>query len=397
MTKRLNPEHFSAEDRKHMARALELAARARGLVSPNPMVGAVFVRDGKVIGEGYHTKAGQPHAEIEALRNAGGDVAGATLYVTLEPCNHQGRTGPCAQALIENRVERVVVTHADPNPQMAGHSFKLLRQAGIRVDDGLMEQEARYLNEAFLTFHELRRPFVIVKWAMTMDGRIAAMSGQSRWISNELSRNYVHELRSNVDAVMVGIGTILQDNPMLNVRLDHYQKRQPKRIIVDGNLRIPAKAKVLTATAPGDCIIATTDFAPAHKVTRLRDDGHHVIVMRGRRGLLDLRQLITNMMDYEIQSILCEGGAAMHGSLLGARLVDKVISFMAPKIVGGDGDKAPVMGWGVQTMQESVTLQNNTIKHFGSDVCVEGYVPDAYREPGALGPAKPTKTRRRKS
>lgn len=374
-----------------MARALELAARGRGLVSPNPMVGAVYVRNGKIIGEGYHTRAGHPHAEIEALKNASGDIAGATLYVTLEPCNHEGKTPPCTSALIENKVARVVVAHIDPNPIMGGSSFKKLREAGLQVDDGLMEKEARRLNQAFLTFHELGRPFMIQKWAMTMDGRIAAMSGESRWISNELSRNYVHEIRSDVDAVLVGIGTILQDNPMLNVRLDHYEKRQPKRIIVDGNLRIPARAKVLTATAPGDCIIATSDFAAEHKVARLRDAGHHVLILRGRRGLIDLKQLITRLMDFEIQSILCEGGATMHGSLLGARLVDKVIAFMAPKIVGGENNKNPTTGWGVQTMDEAITLEDITIRQFGTDVCLEGYVPDHIRLHGSHAPANPRK------
>jgi len=371
---------FSQDDRRFMERALELAAKGRGLVSPNPMVGAVVVRGGKVLGEGYHTRLGEPHAEVEAVRAAGGDIAGATLYVTLEPCNHVGRTPPCTPMLIEQKVARVVVAHADPNPQMAGSSFKMLRRAGIQVDSGLLEKEARRLNESFLCFHEKGRPFMIVKWAMTMDGRIAAMTGQSRWISNELSRNYVHEIRSNVDAVMVGIGTILQDNPMLNVRLDHYHKRQPKRVIVDGNLRIPALAKVLTATAPGDCIIATSDFAPPHKVQRLRDSGHHVEVMRGRRGLIDLRQLITRLMDYDIQSVLCEGGSNMHGSLIGARLVDKVIAFVAPKIVGGDEDKSPIMGWGVQSMQQAPTLEDISIHHFRDDVCIEGYVPNDFQQ-----------------
>lgn len=350
------------------------------MVSPNPLVGAVFVRDGKILGEGFHSQAGKAHAEIEALKAAGGDVKGATLYVTLEPCNHQGRTPPCSPVLLEHGVARVVVPHADPNPLVAGHSFKRLRQAGIKVEDGLMEKEARRLNEAFLSFHELNRPFMVVKWAMTMDGRIAAMTGQSRWISNEVSRNYVHELRSNVDAVMVGIGTILQDNPMLNVRINHYAKRQPKRIIVDGNLRIPAKAKVLTASPPGDCIIATSDFAPEHKVQRLRDEGHHVLVMRGRRGLIDLRQLISGLTDFQIQSVLCEGGSTINASLLGARLVDKVIAFVAPKIVGGDGDKSPIMGWGMPTMGKALNLTDTRIKTFNDDVCVEGYVTDDFRD-----------------
>lgn len=388
MSMKSHSVEFSEDDYRHMARALDLASQGRGMVSPNPMVGAVFVREGKVIGEGYHRRIGEAHAELDAARAAGGDIEGATLYVNLEPCNHQGRTPPCAPMLIEKKVRRVVVCHADPNPQMAGTSFKILRKAGIQVDDGLMEEEARRLNENFLSFHEMLRPFMILKWAMTLDGRMAAVTGQSRWISNELSRNYVHEIRSNVDAVMVGIGTILQDNPMLNVRLDHYEKRQPKRIIVDGNLRIPVRAKVLTATTPGDCIIATSDFAPDHKVQRLRDDGHHVLVMKGRRGLIDLRQLISDLMQFDIQSVLCEGGSNMHGSLLSARIADKVIAFVAPKIVGGADDKSPIMNWGVPTMHEALSLSNTTIRHFGDDVCIEGYLPDDFPEGGVNRPTR---------
>lgn len=386
MVKSQTTTDFTDDDRRYMQRTLELAAGGRGMVSPNPLVGAVFVRDGKVIGEGYHTQLGKDHAETEAIRAAGGDVKGATLYVNLEPCSHTGKTPPCAETLAKNGVARVVIPHLDPNPKVSGAGIRMLKKAGITVDTGLMEKEARRLNEAFLTFHELNRPFMILKWAMTMDGRIAAMSGQSRWISNEHSREYVHQLRSDVDAVMVGIGTILQDNPMLNVRIDHYDKRQPKRIIVDGNLRIPVKAKVLTASAPEDSIIATSDFAPPHKVQRLRDEGHHVLLMRGRRGLIDLVQLISKLSEFNIQSVLCEGGSTMNASLLGARMVDKIIAFMAPKIVGGDGDRSPITGWGLPSMEQSISLQEISVQSFNEDVCMEGYVPDEFRETRPLAP-----------
>ncbi len=395
MGKNVSDNRFSEADRRFMKRALELAEKGRGMVSPNPLVGAVYVKDGKIIGEGYHTKVGNPHAEADALAAAKGKVQGATLYVTLEPCNHQGRTPPCAPLLVEHGVARVVVPHADPNPTVAGQGFRRLRRAGIKVDVGLMDKEARRVNEAFLTFHTLKRPFMILKWAMTMDGRIAAMTGQSRWISNELSRDYVHELRSNVDAVMVGIGTILQDNPMLNVRIQNYEKRQPRRVIVDGNLRIPSKAKVLTATTPGDCIIATSDFAPLHKVKKLRDAGHHVLVMRGRRGLIDLQQLISSLTEFEIQSVLCEGGSTMHGSLLEARLADKIVSFIAPKVVGGEDGKTPIMGWGMPSMNKAIALEDVTLRHFDTDVCIEGYVPSDFREGMHGRHVKSTRVRRK--
>lgn len=401
MTDKLTAEQFTDNDHRYMKRALDLAALGHGMVSPNPVVGAVFVRDGKVIGEGFHKKLGGPHAEIEALA-AAKDVKGATLYVTLEPCSHKGRTPPCTQALVSSGVARVIIPHLDPNPQVAGRGVKALRKAGIQVDIGLMDQEACRVNAPFLTFHKLHRPFMILKWAMTIDGRIAAMTGESRWISNSQSREYVHEIRSNVDAVMVGIGTILQDNPMLNVRMKNYEKRQPRRIIVDGNLRIPVRANVLTATAPEDSIIATSDFAPPHKVQRLRDAGHHVVVMRGRRGLLDMKQLIENLKDFEIQSVLCEGGSTMHGSIVKSGMVDRVISFVAPKIIGGDEGKSPIMGWGLPNMTEALQLEDVDIRQFGTDVCIDGFVGNplfdsSAPKPDPVAPVPPKPKRTRKS
>jgi diaminohydroxyphosphoribosylaminopyrimidine deaminase/5-amino-6-(5-phosphoribosylamino)uracil reductase len=371
---------FTEADHRYMRRALELAHEGIGMTSPNPMVGAVVVKNGKVIGEGYHRQVGLPHAEVEALaRLKDTDTAGATLYVTLEPCAHHGRTPPCTDLIIARKIARVVVTHSDPNVLVAGKGFRSLRKAGIVVDTGLMEAEARQLNESFITYHTLHRPFMIAKWAMTLDGRIAAESGQSKWITNEQSRTYVHEVRSVVDAVMVGIGTVLQDNPMLNVRLTNYNRRQPKRIIVDGHLRIPVRAKCLEHGHLGECIIATTEAAPAEKITRMEDAGHIILRLRGRRGIIDMRELIQGLAKYEIQSVLCEGGSSMHGSLLRAKLVDKVIAFVAPKIIGGDNAKRPVTGWELPAMSKALALENVVLRHFDSDICMEGYVPEQFR------------------
>lgn len=365
---------FSEADLTYMRRALQLAERARGHTSPNPMVGAVFVKDGKVIGEGFHKQAGKPHAEIEAIRSAKADLAGSTLYVTLEPCSHTGKTPPCVNTLIEHKIARVVIPVSDPDRRVAGRGIAMLQQAGVQVDIGLCEAEALRQNEFFINYHARLRPFLICKWAMTLDGRIATESGHSRWISNEESRRYVHQIRAQVDAVMVGIGTVLLDNPMLNVRLENEEIHQPKKIVIDGSLRIPLKAKCLEHPTPGSVIIATTQNASSDKIKQLRALGHTVLVLMGRRALIDMKELIRELYLLEIQSILCEGGSSLFGSLLQAHLVDKVIAFIAPKIVGGETAKPPVTGWGVDLMHKALRLEDLTFRNFGEDVCVEGYM-----------------------
>jgi diaminohydroxyphosphoribosylaminopyrimidine deaminase/5-amino-6-(5-phosphoribosylamino)uracil reductase len=364
---------FSNSDAAFMRYALELAARGRGRTAPNPMVGAVIVKNGQVIGEGWHQAAGLPHAEVEALNSAQGDVEGATLYVTLEPCCHHGKTPPCTDAIIASKIGRAVVAVSDPNPLVAGKGIEALRAAGIQVDVGLCETEARRLNEFFFTFHEKKRPFVICKWAMTLDGKIATESGHSRWITNELSRAYVHELRALVDAVMIGAGTVIMDNPLLTVRLEGYAGRQPYRIIADGNLRIPLRAKCLTNAKPGEVIILTSSEAPRDRVKQFRDAGHQVLVFQGK-ALLDFREVMAELARKGIQSILCEGGSSLTGALFEAQVVDKVIAFVAPKIVGGKNAKAPIASWGVGHMDAAIELHDVTIRRFGGDVCTEGYV-----------------------
>jgi diaminohydroxyphosphoribosylaminopyrimidine deaminase/5-amino-6-(5-phosphoribosylamino)uracil reductase len=367
---------FSNADASFMRLALELAGRGRGQTSPNPMVGAVIVKDQRIIGQGWHRAAGLPHAEIEAITGATEDVAGATMYVTLEPCCHQGRTPPCTDALIANKLARVVVAVQDPNPMVAGKGIEALRAAGIQVDVGLCEREARRLNEVFFTYHEKHRPFVTCKWAMTLDGKIATESGHSRWITNELSRAYAHELRAQVDAVMVGVGTVLMDNPLLTVRLEGYAGRQPRRIIVDGNLRIPVRAKCLTSASQGGVLICTSSVAPRDKIAQLREQGHEVTVFPGK-ALLDFKVVMEELARRGIQSILCEGGSSLTGALFEAQIVDKVIAFLAPKIVGGKNAKSPIGSWGVVHMDAAIELHDVVIRRFGADVCLEGYIAPA--------------------
>lgn len=366
-------------DLTYMRQALELAKRATGMTSPNPVVGAVLVKKGHVIGEGYHRGSGLKHAEIEALEGASESTTGATLYVTLEPCSHQGKTPPCTDAIVAAKIARVVAATTDPNPRVSGEGFRLLQAAGIKVDIGACAHEARHLNDPFFTFMEAKRPFIISKWAMTLDGKIATEIGHSRWISNDKSRFFAHEIRAQVDAVMVGIGTVLADNPILNVRLPNYQGRQPKRIVIDGHLRIPARAKCLQDSAPEQCILATTEAAPKERVMQFRAEGHRVVVLKGRRGIIDLKSLIKELYRLQVQSVVCEGGSGLHGALLEAQLVDKVVAFVSPKIIGGTSSKSPVTGWGIHYMHQAVTLEEVKFRTFDDDMCMEGYVSPEFR------------------
>jgi diaminohydroxyphosphoribosylaminopyrimidine deaminase/5-amino-6-(5-phosphoribosylamino)uracil reductase len=367
---------FSAEDEKWMRLALDLAAKALGQTRPNPAVGAVLVKNGKVVAQGYHRAAGQTHAEVVALRRAGAAARGATLYVNLEPCCHVGRTPPCADAIIRAGVRHVVASLTDPNPLVAGRGIERLRAAGVKVDVGLLAHRATLLNEPFLTFHRLGRPLFVAKWAMTLDGRMSTTTGDSRWISNKMSRRYVHELRARYDAVMVGIGTVRADNPRLNVRLPGWRKViQPTRIIVDGRGRTPLNANCLDPTNAGPTIIATTDAAPKKWMGQLRQKGVTVVVVDGSKGVLDLAKLAKELHGLGIQSVLVEGGRKILRSLFAASLVDRVVAFIAPKIVGGEGHV--LSGWRVREMKDALALHDIMIRHFGTDVCVEGHVARA--------------------
>ena len=367
---------ISTKDRQYMRLALELAEKGRGRTSPNPMVGAVIVRDDEIIGQGYHRRAGEPHAEVEAIADAGGDkaVRDATVYVTLEPCSHQGRTPPCADRLIEAGIARVVAAIPDPNPLVAGRGLRRLRSAGIEVDCGVYEGEARRLNEAFITFHLLNRPFIIAKWAMSLDGRTSTDLGDSKWISNEESRAYSHEIRASVDAIAVGVGTILHDNPRLDVRLPRYKERQPACVIFDGRLRTPTKARCLEKHRGAEAILVTTEFATNERIDRMREAGHTVLVVPGKNRMIDIAEALPMLAHLGIQSMLVEGGREIHTSLLRAGLADKIVAFMGPRIIGGESLMTPLVDLGIQKMRSAIQLKNVTVKSFGTDACVEGYI-----------------------
>ena len=365
---------FSRNDQSFMQMALTLAARGRGRTSPNPMVGAVIAREGRVIGRGFHAKAGEPHAEVIALREAGEQAAGATLYVSLEPCSHHGRTPPCTAAIIDAGVKRVVAAMVDPNPLVRGRGIEALRAAGIEIEVGCLEEQARRLNEFFVVYHEEGRPFVTVKFAMSLCGRTAHDSGQARWISGPESREQGHRLRAQHDAVMVGIGTVLTDDPMLNVRLPGYDGPQPRRIVIDGDLSLPTRSRLLRAREKGEVVLFTTPFAKRGMIDFFEKEGCRVIVVPSRRRILDLRVVLQELHRLEVTSVLVEGGRQIHTTLLASGLADKVVAFLAPKIVGGWALRNPVEGLDIPSMEEALVLQEVRTQTFGNDICLEGYL-----------------------
>jgi len=362
-------------DADYMREALRVAAHARGRTSPNPLVGAVIVKDGRIVGEGWHRKAGTPHAEVHALAMAGELARGATLYVTLEPCAHYGRTGPCAKAVAEAGVKRAVIAMSDPNPLVAGKGIEMLRQAGVEVEVGLLAREAARLNEVFLLWIERQRPFVLLKAAMSLDGKIATAAGDSRWISGEESRARVHLWRDEYDGIMAGIGTVLADNPSLTARLPDGTGRNPVRIIVDSQARTPPGAKVVQ-DGLARTIIAVTERAPAERVSALSEAGAEIL-RAGRGPQVDLVMLLHELARQEITSVLVEGGGTLNYSMLEAGLVDKVAMFVAPKLLGGHSAKTPVEGTGFQRLSEAAELTELTAESLEGDMLLTGYVKNA--------------------
>ena len=338
----------------YMRRALELAARARGRTSPNPMVGAVLVKDGRIVGEGFHPRAGEPHAEIFALRQAGEAARGATLYVTLEPCCHYGRTPPCTQAIIAAGVAEVHMAMLDPNPRVAGKGKAELEAAGIRTVVGECEEEARTLNEAFVHWITTGRPFVVAKFAMSLDGKIATRTGDARWISSPEARRRVHELRDQVDAILVGAGTVIADNPQLTTRLDKPDVRHPLRVILDSRGRIPLHARVFQPDLPGQTLVATTEASPPAYRDALQARGVEVLVLPADAdGRVDLDALLVALGQREVTSLLVEGGSTVLGAFFARGRVNKVLAFIAPLILGGERAPSPVGGTGVARVAEA--------------------------------------------
>lgn len=366
-------------DEYYMNLALQLAASAAGQTGINPVVGCVIVKDGRIVGMGAHLKRGEAHAEIHALNMAGNEAAGATAYVTLEPCSHFGKTPPCSDRLIREGVKRVVVAATDPNPLVAGSGIARLRASGIEVTEGVLEREANALNETFNTFIVTRRPFVTVKSASTLDGKIAARTGDSKWITGEASRAYVHTLRHRHQAIMVGIGTVLADDPSLTTRLP-VPGLHPIRVVVDSTLRLPHEAKLVRDGA-APTVVLTTEQAPTARRRELEARGVEIVDC-GPGPAVDLDAAMARLGEREIGSLLVEGGGKLSGALLERRLAHKLVLFLAPKIIGG-GALAPTnfdfAGFG--HMREAIRLERMQVETFGDDLCLIGY--PKYAEPDA--------------
>lgn len=356
----------------YMQRALELAKKGIGYTNPNPLVGAVIVKEGRIIGEGYHQLYGSHHAEVNAFNNAVEDVRGADMYVTLEPCSHYGNTPPCAEAIVKKGIKRVIIGLKDPNPLVAGRGIKILEDNGIEVVTGVLEEEGKKLNEIFLKYITTKLPFCIMKTAMTLDGKIAAYTGDSKWITGEASRKYVHELRHRVAGVMVGIGTVLADDPMLTTRLEHGS--DAARIIIDSSARIPLEAKVLNLESKAPTIIATTEKADRNKLKALEQKGAQIIITPLKDNGVDLAFLMKILGERKIDSILLEGGSKINYAALEAGIVDKVNAFIAPKIIGGEAAKTPVGGAGRAYMADAISLQAIEVHRFEDDIMIEGYI-----------------------
>jgi diaminohydroxyphosphoribosylaminopyrimidine deaminase/5-amino-6-(5-phosphoribosylamino)uracil reductase len=356
-----------------MARALALATQGRGLTSPNPMVGAIVVRDGSLVAEGYHERAGGPHAEATALARAGERARGATIYVSLEPCNHSGRTPPCVDAIVRAGIRRVVSAARDPNPRVTGGGTAALIAAGLEVTIGILEREARELNRAFFTAIERQRPHVTMKWAMTLDGKIAAFDRTSRWITGPAARLEAHRLRSQSDAIVTGIGTVLADDPALTVRLDQPWPREPYRVVVDSRARLPLEAAMLRAGTRGRILVAVGEDAPASRVAALESAGVTVLPCKSRDGRVDVIDLCSRLYAQEVVAVLLEAGAGLGGAFLDAGLVDRVAVFIAPMLLGGAGAPGPTGGAGLG-LGEAMRLTGLTVRPLGDDWLLEADV-----------------------
>ena len=368
------------EDAVYMKRALELAARGSGRTSPNPLVGAVIVKNGEIIGEGWHERVGGPHGEVNAIMNSKESLEGSTIYVNLEPCSHFGKTPPCAVELVKRKFKRVVAAMEDPNPLVAGRGIKLLRDSGIQVDVGSHRLEALKLNDIFIKYITRRTPFVLLKSAMTLDGKTASKSGDSKWISGEQSREYVHHLRNRYSSILTGINTVLIDNPELTTRLKGIKGRNPLRIIVDSKGKIPADANVLQTEDDRRTIIAATEDMPEIKQRQLRDKGIEIIITDKRNGKVDIRRLIEELGKRRVDSLMIEGGGTVAASFLEEGLIDKVAIFIAPIIIGGTAAPTPVMGAGADLISDGYRLKHQSITAFGRDVLVEGYINVPWEE-----------------
>jgi diaminohydroxyphosphoribosylaminopyrimidine deaminase / 5-amino-6-(5-phosphoribosylamino)uracil reductase len=362
------------DDQTFMHQALALAEKGRGWTSPNPMVGAVVVKDGNIVGRGYHQRAGGPHAEVHAIDDAGEQAKGATIYVTLEPCNHFGRTPPCTRKILEAGIRRVVVAMTDPNPGVTGGGNRYLQDQGVTVTAGICEKEARVLNEGFIAWVTTGRPFVIVKCAATLDGRIATRSGDSQWVTGPAARGVVHRIRQGVDGIMVGVQTVKSDDPSLTTRLDGENGSDPVRIILDTRLSMPPTAKMLHQDSSAPTWVVCGPEAPTDRRSALEAAGARVMQGALKDGRIHLGRLMDQLGGEGITSLLIEGGGTVLGSAFAAGIVDKINFFYAPKILGGDDGVPICRGTGPESMRESIIIHDLTVSQWGPDVMLQGYL-----------------------
>ncbi len=353
-----------------MRQAIELAKKGKGRTNPNPLVGAIIVKDDKIIGQGYHEVFGQAHAEIIAIHSASQSVKDSTIYVSLEPCSHQGKTPSCAERLIKEEFARVVVAMEDPNPLVQGRGIQKLKDAGIKVDTNILADEAKSLNESFIKYIQQGLPFVAIKTAMTLDGKIATHTGHSKWISGEESRAMVHQLRHQYAAIMVGVDTVIQDDPLLTDRSDTDAPSHPIRIVVDTKGRVPTNAKVLDTT-PAKTILACGAEISHEKIEEMHKKGVEIMNCGLKDGRVDLNQLMRQLGKRGIDSLLIEGGSTLNFSAFDAGIVDKVYSFIAPKIVGGAQAKTAVGGEGIAHMVQAIPLEIKSVNTIDKDVLIE--------------------------
>ena len=356
------------DSRDYMLRAIELAKKGRGFTAPNPMVGAVIVKDGRIIGEGFHERCGELHAERNAFASLRESAEGAEMYVTLEPCCHYGRTPPCTEAIIENRISRVFIGSRDPNPLVSGKGAKILREQGIEVTEDFMKDECDRLNPVFFHYITTGMPYVVMKYAMTLDGKIAAYTGKSQWITGVTAREHVHSLRGYYSAVLAGIGTVLADDPMLNCRLKGAH--QPLRVVVDSALRIPENSKLCRSAGEYPLLIACTSYDEEKKL-RLEAMGEEILVLPSKDGHVDLAALMKALAERQISSVLIEGGGELNESALKSGIVNHVCAYIAPKLMGGRDAKTPVSGQGADCPDNAARLYNRSITLLGEDILME--------------------------
>lgn len=359
------------KDTEYMLMALQLAKKGCGFVNPNPMVGAVLVKDGRIIGQGFHQRYGAPHGERNALASCRESPEGATLYVTLEPCCHYGKTPPCVEAILQSKIRKVVIGSHDPNPLVAGKGIRQLRQQGIEVVEDVLKEECDKLNEVFFHFIQTGTPYVVMKYAMTMDGKTAAYTGASKWITGEAARRKVHKDRHRYSAVMAGIGTVLADDPLLTCRMEGG--RNPLRIICDTQLRTPLSSQIVSTAREVPTVIATACTKSEAQLPYIKA-GCRILPLPQKDGHLDLKELMIKLGEEKIDSILLEGGGILNWSALQAGIVNKVHAYIAPKLFGGANGKTPVAGMGVPFPKDAFFLTNSTVNHLGEDIFIESEV-----------------------